>query len=374
MNRSLDKFLPRLLVYPFALEKHLGLLVPEGATLPLVFVCPLCSTKALWIYWSNFYKCEWAHCRSCQVSGDIFELVAASHQISLREAAVKLTGASKDKADRYISAMVMPRVHAKDLWQQLQTLAPHDSIELADLHRFLGLTVHPDREVWRHGIGQHMGCTMSSYPDMDAEGQHAVKQIRAATKAGRYMVLPFYDLPGSPSMFVAVGIHTRLEGTEFAMYCFPAVAGRFMVGKECSTHDCGFFPVQALWSSCARFGSKKIFLLLDELLTLRLQERHLRDHSELLPVIACCNDIGKTCRGTTRTVELSHSLTMLAGRELVVWAPPGKHLMAQSIAKKAGGLWSGIAPPDSSRWYTDWLFKLQDSAEEPTELAQYSLR
>lgn len=253
--------------------------------LPAKFSCPLCGELNLEIYRDYLMPAEWVRCWGCDFIGDPVQLAAKYWEIDACTAGVKL-GMSKSLNDLemlcYKSA-IDRRQLITDLWKNAQQMYPFDNSKvIRHLQHKFGLTAPLDRQRWDSRMGRFVGGSTRQL--VEEAFQPACRFTKRKGNVGRQraftgpgwgdlLLIPYYDLPGRISGVLCVG----REGRDIDFVFRKAPMSR-------SKADSGVAMLDAVNKSINIDDS--IFVVVDPICALKLQHRHFKDNSTMLPVVA----------------------------------------------------------------------------------------
>ena len=307
----------------------------KSSVLPRVENCPLCGRTQLHCYNDPVCGGEWFHCRNCNRSGDMIELSAAAWKLEIPAAIQKLgvlglplpEAARTDAAiDWYICKYVRPREHVKAFWARCQRAGyDYQNQLIRSLQRHLGAHLSLDVDVWLQQGGQFLGAasklalntfaapTVIAHRDLirsptkhhRGRSRNAGSRLLCGCHWADALLMPFYDLPGRISGFMALGPTTT---GELELLFYPT--GREAQGDQKREAGLGGLPA-ALQRPGGQLGSS-VFVFTDPTLALCLQMRHMRDTAQPLPLVVAY-------QGPRTATQLPWK--WLPADDLIVWAP-----------------------------------------------------
>ncbi len=277
----------------------------RGGVLPARVICPLCRSGVMTVHADPTARQEWYHCGDCRFAGD----------------AEALTAAAKGEPGG------TPDPNAK-FWRGCHSpCEAHDTAEFTDLlHRF-GLDIgRIGGDAWRAGIGRFIGVSTRKAVEAAfyAGGLEYTKSLGRETVCGidhpfqgagwgPLIVIPFHDLPGRVRGFLLVGRQGR-----------PCDFVYKRVVEISSRHQERFEAGYALFDAGVGEG---VVVVTGVEEAIRLQGRHLQDHSEPLRLIGAIESEKYRTRLGASTI----------GETLVFLGPAGD-LVTIAQARSANGL------------------------------------
>lgn len=340
--------------------------------LPQTAPCPLCVKGKITTYEDSITRGYWHHCHSCGFAGDTIELAAAVWKTDIPGAiqGLKAAGISfpsdtgeEHNIERYRRNHIRYRERMNNLFEQsrkyLHTEPDGSLIELQ--HRFNFAT---RGRRWQ-GVAKQLigGLPITEIERCFHQNSRNTAHRTSSGLGGIFersepwnsvLVLPFYTLPQRISAFLFVGRQGRDRDHVF----------RVMPGG--STHpsaDSGLFMLNSLSNGDPETDGH---ILIDPLLALRLQLRHLRENDALLPVAGSRS-------GPARQISRKAARSV-TDRRLVFWGRD--HVEAVRQAYSVDGYVTFARGPanetQTSKYLTqNWLGKLSRTAKHWTESLEH---
>ncbi len=340
---SLSRHVPWTQLLP-----HLGLTY-ESTSLPALVDCPLCKNGKLRVYRDFLLNSEWLYCHTCMFAGDAIEFAAAVWNVEVVEAVERLRrdevlphDTSEESIDLYLDQIIGLRVRLSGFENNsIERIARDKTGGLHSLLRHFKIEQFVSEPRWQEqGAKLLWGASCREVEDLFHPGSYEVRDrsnrngkssVRRGSGPGPrrlfkgkdwedVLVVPYYDLPGRVCALVIIGGDADPDNGDVVFK--PLNIG----GSRRDIRECGVSSLFNLIGKPHKDFGDTLFVIADPIVALRLQLRHLRDHSEPLPIVASVLD---------ERFAPVHVFDQLPPRELIFLGPQRDHrLLRQAVAAR----------------------------------------
>lgn len=255
--------------------------IPLEGPLPAPVPCPSCHRRRLVASRDDVLGGGWYAC-PCGLAGDSIELAGVAWGLTPHAAYRKLVVSgllqvpdADAGAARHVDHLGV-RAAAAGFWAGCRDApSSHDTADLADPLRRLGLMDAARSSGWAGGIGRFVGLSDHATVNSTFRPHSDGHKLFPGSGWGRVLVVPFRDQPGRIRTFLFVGRDGDRAAGDWAVYRVPTGSSVPLSGAE---GGLAFFD--------AIGGPGPSVVAPDVELVLRLQARHLLDAPDPLPLAA----------------------------------------------------------------------------------------
>lgn len=338
---------------------------PVTPALPAITICPFCQGK--FVIYPDIRGGTWCQCVNCKWAGDVIELGTKIWQLDVYNTLRKYESRGvvladrllfKATTDRYQKDILDYRAQINEFWQTSSKFSFQDTPDVARLHDQFMLNSQLDPARWYDQLGKYIGganvrdAVRSLLADKWSLTTPYLKTIFPGGEWHNVLVLPTYDMPGRISGFWFTGRAGRYPDD----WCFYRVE-RYKVragwGSPMDEREAGlaFYNPEHIYH---KHFKDTIFVVNQPVLATMLHGRHLRDHSEYLPLVLAYDGP----QGNSRKVWQCFPKS-----DLVFWSEqPTPNIFAQARAADGRVALLPFEPEVDLRRHMTWLRKARQQA------------